>query len=81
MDYSANEDEEVITVTVIKENTNIGDFILTLTPFSISQFSDSGFPLPSELVGRDIEPAEGELEFFSFFSRGGGLLVAIAIAA
>ena len=61
VDYSGIEESGVINVVVIKENENVGDFVLTLTPLSFAQFAAIGPPLPDELQGRVIDPAEGEV--------------------
>ncbi len=61
VDFSGNEDDGVIDVVVIKENENLGNFVLTLTKFTIEEFNNTGFMLPDELVNDVPDPAEGKI--------------------
>ena len=60
-DYSGDEASGV-TVEVIKRDTNVGDFVVTISPLSYVQFENMGLPLPPELpIGsRPSDPAECE---------------------
>ena len=51
-----------MTVEVIKRDANVGDFVVTITPLTYSQFNNIGVPLPSELPVdmRPSDPAECE---------------------
>ena len=51
-------------VEVIKRDANVGDFVVTITPLSYTQFENMGLPLPPELpVGsRPSDPAECECQ-------------------
>lgn len=59
VDYSGLESDSV-TVEVIKRDANVGDFVVTISPLSYTQFENMGLPLPSELPvsGRPSDPAE-----------------------
>lgn len=71
VDFSGDEDDGVINVVVIKENENLGDFVLTLSKFTIEEFDNSGLMLPEELVDDRPDPAEGKV--FQMISEPGRL--------
>ena len=60
-DYSGLESNSVM-VEVIKRDANVGDFVVTISPLSYTQFENLGLPLPPELpIGsRPSDPAECE---------------------
>ena len=60
-DYSTIESNNV-NVEVIKRGANVGNFVVTATPLTYSQFENMGLPLPSELPidMRPSDPAECE---------------------
>ena len=61
VDYTRSESDGV-TVEVIKREPNLGNFVLTITPLSYSQFESMGLVLPPELpIGSRPDPAECEL--------------------
>ena len=60
-DYTDSESNSV-TVEVIKRDANVGDFVVTVSPLTYSQFDNVGVPLPLELPEnlRPNDPAECE---------------------
>ncbi len=69
-DYSDLESNSV-TVEVIKRDANVGDFVVTITPLTYSQFENMGVPLPSELPEdmRPSDPAECECKINNNLKR------------
>ena len=60
VDYTRSEPDGVM-VEVIKRQENVGDFVLTVTPLSYSQFDSMGITLPPELpIGSRPDEAECE---------------------
>ena len=58
MDYTRSEPDGV-TVEVIKRQENVGDFVLTVTPLSYTQFDIMNLTLPPELpMGSRPDEAE-----------------------
>ena len=58
VDYTRSEPDGVM-VEVIKRQENVGDFVLTVTPLSYSQFERMGLTLPPELpIGSRLDEAE-----------------------
>ena len=58
-EYSGFESNNV-TINVIKHGMNIGDFVVTVSPLSYSQFHNMGLSLPPDLPinMRPSDPAE-----------------------
>lgn len=60
MDFSGSEANGMIEVSVFKANENVGDLILTITPFTFSQIGNTEISLPRDLLQSRPDPAEGE---------------------
>ena len=58
IDFTGNEGTSTVTVTVIKDDENVADFSLIISPFTYAQFINSG-SLPPEL-DRNNFPDEAE---------------------
>lgn len=65
-DYSGLESDGV-TIEVIRRDINVGNFVVTISPLSYTQFENMGLPLPSELPisMRPSDPAERK--YYSYY--------------
>lgn len=62
VDYTRSEPDGVM-VEVIRRQENVGDFVLTVTPLSYSQFDSMGLTLPPELLPIESRPDPAECKY------------------